>query len=69
MAAAGYLQAHMHFCAGFGSKGLFNFGPEVGKTETVTQAEFRAKDRKKALQIIALSVFIGVVVAIVAYFV
>jgi Na+-transporting NADH:ubiquinone oxidoreductase subunit NqrC len=33
------------------------------------QAEFRAKDRKKALQILALSLIIGVVVAIIAYFV
>jgi hypothetical protein len=69
MAASGFLQAYMHFCAGFGSRGLFNFGPKAGKTETVMQAEFRAKDRKKALQILALSLIIGVVVAIIAYFV
>ena len=69
MAASGFLQAYMHFCAGFGSRGLFNFGPKAGKTETVMQAEFRAKDRKKARQILGLSLIIGVVVAIIAYFV
>ena len=69
LAASGFLQASMHFCAGFGSRGLFNFGPEAGKTETVMQAEFRAKDRKKARHIFALSILIGVVVAALAYFV
>ncbi len=69
LAASGFLQAYMHFCAGFGSRGLFNFGPEAGKTETVTQAEFRAKDRKKARQIIVLSACIGAVVAILSCFV
>jgi len=47
MAASGFLQAYMHFCAGFGSRGLFNFGPKAGKTETVMQAEFRPKTGKK----------------------
>ena len=69
LAASGFLPASMHFCAGFGSRGLFNFGPEAGKTETVMQAEFRAKDRKKARHIFALSILIGVVVAALAYFV
>jgi hypothetical protein len=69
LAASGFLQAAMHFCAGFGSRGLFNFGPEAGKTETVMQAEFRAKDRKKSRQIMGLSALIGAVVAVLAYFV
>jgi hypothetical protein len=68
MAASGFLQAYMHFCAGFGSRGLFNFGPAVGKTETVTQAEFRAKDKKKALQILGLSLLIGVTFGTIACF-
>jgi hypothetical protein len=69
LTASGFLQAYMHFCAGFGSRGFFNFGPEVGKTETVMQAEFRKKDRKKARQISALSALVGIVVAIAAYFI
>lgn len=62
MSAAGFLQAYMHFCAYFGFANLFNFG-EVGKTDTVSQAEYRAKDRRKAWQIILLSVVIGAAVA------
>ena len=68
MAAVGFLQARMHFCAYFGMQGVFNFSPEIGKTETVEQAEFRAMDRRRALQIIIYSVIIGAVVAAAAYY-
>lgn len=67
IAAVGFLQAAMHFCAAFGMLGLFNFGPNVGKTETIEQAEFRRKDRQKALLIILYSTFIGIVTAIAGY--
>ncbi len=68
LSATGFLQAHFRFCAGFGMKGVFNFGPEVGKTETVEQQEFRSQDRKRARQILVHSLFIGVVVALVAWY-
>ena len=64
--ASGFIQAKMHFCAAFGLKSLFNFGPEVGKTDTVLQAEFRALDRKKAWRIFGYSSLIGVLAAVVA---
>lgn len=67
MAATGFIQSALHFCAGFGMKGVFNFGPEVGKTDTVIQAEFRKKDRQKALFILLLSVLVGGVVAVAAF--
>src|SRR5262245_8514839 len=41
IAATGFLQAAWHFCATFGVLGLSNFGPNVGRTDTVEQAEFR----------------------------
>jgi len=66
--ASGFLQAAYHFCANFGMRGVFNFGPEIGKAETVMQAEFRAKDRRKAQAIIGLSLLIAVVVALIAFF-
>jgi hypothetical protein len=66
MAATGFLQSAFHFCAGFGMKGVFNFGPEVGKTDTVIQAEFRKKDRQKALFILFLSAVTGAVAAVAA---
>jgi hypothetical protein len=66
--AAGFLQAILHFCAAFGFSGVFNFGAEVGKTDTVEQAEFRRKDRAKALQIAGYATLIGIGVALLGYF-
>ena len=68
LAATGFLQAAWHFCAKFGLRGVFNFGPNAGQTDTVEQAEFRRQDRRTALKIIALSALAGAVVAAVAYF-
>jgi hypothetical protein len=65
MAASGYLQARLKFCAGFGSRGIFNFG-DVGQTHEVVDAEGRARDRARARQIGFASLAIGVVVAIIA---
>lgn len=69
IAATGFLQAAWHFCATFGVLGLANFGPNIGKTDTVEQAEFRRQDRRTALKIIAISVLAGAAVAAAAYFV
>ncbi len=69
LAATGFLQAAWHFCAKFGLGGVFNFGPNVGKTDTVEQAEFRRQDRHTALRIIGLSALAGIIVAAAAYFV
>jgi hypothetical protein len=69
IAATGFLQAAWHFCATFGVLGLSNFGPSVGKTETIEQAEFRRQDRRTALKIIALSLLAGAIVAAVAFYV
>lgn len=66
ISATGFLQAYMHFCAYFGFASIFNFG-DVGKTDTIQQAEFRVKDRRKAWQIIIYSILIGIVVALAAY--
>ena len=67
MSATGFLQAALHFCAGFGARGVFNFGPEVGKTETVEQVEFRQKDQRKARLILLYSVMIGIAIAIAGF--
>jgi hypothetical protein len=69
VAAIGFLQHAWHFCARFGLGGVFNFGPNVGKIDTVEQAEYRKKDRRTALKIIGLSVLVGVAVAAAAYFI
>ncbi len=65
--AVGFLQAAMHFCAAFGILGVFNFGPKVGITDTVEQAEFRRKDRQKALLILLYTVLIGIATAVAGY--
>lgn len=66
-AALGFLQARLRFCAGFGMQGLRNFGPQAGKTDTIEQAEFRRKDRQKAIQIGLYAALIGLAVAVVAF--
>jgi hypothetical protein len=65
MSASGYLQAYLKFCAGFGSRGILNFG-EVGTTVQVQDAAARAPDKARANRIGLASVAIGVVVGIVA---
>lgn len=68
LAATGFLQAYLHFCAKFGMSGLFNVGDDMKEQHTVDQIEFRKKDQQKAISIIAGSVAIGALVALVAYF-
>jgi len=66
MSATGFLQAYMQFCAYFGFASLFNFG-DVGKTDSISQAEFRTKDRKKAWQIVIYSILVGLAISLIAY--
>lgn len=65
VAASGYIQARMRFCAGFATAGVYNFG-EVGPREQVTDAAASAADRRKGLRIYAASLAIGVAVGIIA---
>jgi hypothetical protein len=67
VATLGYMQAAMHFCAQFGIFGIFNVSQSFGKRESVEQREFRRKDQRKALLIIASSVSVGILVALIAY--
>ncbi len=60
--ACGFLQAKFHFCAEFGMMGVFNFSDTLRKTETVVQAEFRRKDRIKAIKIFLLSFVIASII-------
>ncbi len=69
MGAVGFLQDYLHFCVYFGMSGLFNLDKPAGQTESVELAEFRAKDRARAWQIIFYSWIIGAVVAIAACFI
>ncbi len=60
-----YLQAWLHFCAGFGSAGIFNFGG-LGTTEMVTSEADRARDRSRATRIGLAGAAIGLAVGIAA---
>jgi hypothetical protein len=64
-AAAGYLQAALHFCANFGFRGVYNFG-ELGPTERVVAEEAIARDRRRALLISLGSLGIGLAVALLS---
>jgi hypothetical protein len=66
VSASGYLQAALHFCAGFGSSGIYNFGP-VGIMERVDDAQARRRDRIRSLQIGLMALAIGLVVGIAAF--
>jgi hypothetical protein len=63
--ASGYLQAYLHFCAGFGSRGVYNFG-SVGTVEEVPDPVARSRDRFKSLQISVAACAIGAAVAVLA---
>jgi len=67
VSAAGFLQAAFHFCAAFGMRGVFNFGPQVGITDSVEQAEYRRQDQKKARLIGLYSGLIGLAVALAGF--
>jgi hypothetical protein len=67
LAANGFLQAQLHFCVGFGFAALFRVDDNA-KVDSVIQAEFRAIDRKRAIQIVSYSFVIGLAVAALAYF-
>jgi hypothetical protein len=66
-AALGFLQDWFHFCIGFGLKGLYNVINSAGTTDSISQAEYRAKDKKKAISILWLSLASGVVVAVLLF--
>jgi hypothetical protein len=65
VSASGYLQAYLKFCAGFGSRGIYNFG-DVGTTDKVADATAKALDKAKANRIGLASFAIGLAVAVVA---
>lgn len=68
LAATGFLQASLHFCAKYGMSGLFNVSDDMAHQESVDQAEYRKKDQQKARMIIGGSLAVGILAALVAYF-
>ena len=60
VAASGYLQAWLRFCAAFGSRGVANFGA-LGDLARIDDAASLARDRRRAWSIIGASLLIGLV--------
>ena len=65
IAASGYLQAYLRFCAGYGALGEFNFGP-LGRAQSVADRDARRRDRIKAFEVGLASFVVGLGVASVA---
>jgi hypothetical protein len=65
LAAAGYLQAWLRFCANFGFRGVYNF-EALGHEERVAAEEARAQDRRRALVVAAGSALVGLGVALLS---
>lgn len=65
MSASGYIQARSAFCAGFGSRGVFNFGP-VGQTQAIADPESRDLDAAASRRIGLQSAGIGIAVGAVS---
>jgi hypothetical protein len=63
VSATGYLQAWLHFCAGFGSSGVYNLGP-LGTVQHVADPKARSRDRRRSLEIGLASVAIGLAVGV-----
>ena len=66
VAASGYLQAAMRFCANYGWRGVFNFGDRIRDTNSVPDLEAAAADRRLALRIAFMGATIGLGVAVAA---
>jgi hypothetical protein len=64
-AASGYLQAWFRFCAGFGSRGIFNF-EALGDSTTITDPHALARDRRRSREIGGMALAIGVAIGIAA---
>jgi hypothetical protein len=65
VAASGYLQAYLKFCVGFATLHVFNFD-ELGPTTKIVDPGARARDRTRALQMLAVTTSVGAAVGLVA---
>ena len=65
IAASGFIQARMKFCAGFAALGVFNVGGDGDRVQVV-DPEARARDRRRGREISVASFAIGAAVALLA---
>jgi len=67
MSALGFIQDRLHFCAGFGVLGVYNFGSDSSKKLNVEQTEMLKKDKVQAWKIIGYSFFTAAIVTLIGY--
>lgn len=67
ISSLGFFQAYLHFCVKFGMQGLFNVSATELRTETIDQAEWRKKDKQKAITIILGSLVVSVAISSLLY--
>ncbi len=60
-----YLQAVLHFCVAFGSRGVFNFGP-LGDRRQIADPVARARDRARVWRMVLAGLAVGALVGVVA---
>ena len=64
-AASGFIQAKMHFCAGFAAFGVYRFD-DLDEPEKIIAKDAHRADMKKALRIAEWSVLAGIPVGVIA---
>lgn len=55
----GYLQARLQFCVGFAAMAQYDLSGSGGDSGTVTEAELRKKDRRRAVELLVYATALG----------
>ena len=66
-AALGFLQAMHRFSIVMAFKGLFNFSTGSNQNQSVTEKDFRSKDRLRALEIIIYAILMALIFSLMVY--
>ena len=68
IASVGFVQVYFHFCVAFGLSNVFNFGNEVGKTNSVLENQAIELDKAQAWKLIGISTAIAFVYTMISIF-
>lgn len=60
---SGFIQARLRFCANYGWRGIYNLG-DIGEAQRIDDAEARAADRGRSIQIFGASALGGLAIAV-----
>src|SRR5664279_470717 len=68
LSSSGFIQAKLHFCAGFARRGVYNFDT-LGKVQEVKDEASELNDRRRGNQITIYSMLIGAVFGLLSVFI